>query len=137
MGAIAGMARRRMIAAALLALLLDAPALTAPTCPLAAPPDMSVSCPGWRTRTCRERDASGALIRRNDVKREFLQRHGFKGSSVPGRVIDHLYALACGGCDVAWNLQLQTEADGKRKDRWELFVCRERAQALISMGRLR
>jgi hypothetical protein len=32
-------------------------------------------------------------------------------------------ALACGGPDAVWNLQWQTIADAKGKDRWERNAC--------------
>ena len=38
----------------------------------------------------------------------------------PGWVIDHIKPLACGGADAPENMQWQTVADGKAKDRWEL-----------------
>jgi hypothetical protein len=38
-------------------------------------------------------------------------------------VIDHIKALACGGADAVENLQWQTRADAKAKDRWELKEC--------------
>lgn len=98
-------------------------AVSAPTCPLAAPLSATVSCPGWTTRTCRATKADGTLIRRSNVKGEFLKRYGYKGTTVPGQVIDHLFPLACGGCDVPWNFQLQTKVAGKAKDRWERDVC--------------
>lgn len=36
-----------------------------------------------------------------------------------GYVIDHIQALDCGGKDVAANMQWQTIAAGKAKDKWE------------------
>lgn len=42
----------------------------------------------------------------------------------PGFVKDHIVALCRGGPDVAANLQWQTVAEAKAKDRWE---CRKRA----------
>lgn len=41
----------------------------------------------------------------------------------PGYVIDHIKALACGGADAPENMQWQTVAEGKAKDRWELKEC--------------
>jgi hypothetical protein len=41
----------------------------------------------------------------------------------PGYVIDHIQALACGGPDAASNLQWQTIAEGKAKDKWERKGC--------------
>ena len=35
----------------------------------------------------------------------------------PGHVIDHISALACGGPDTAQNMQWQTIAEGKAKDK--------------------
>lgn len=41
----------------------------------------------------------------------------------PGYVIDHVKALACGGADSPANMQWQTVADGKAKDKWERREC--------------
>ena len=41
----------------------------------------------------------------------------------PGYVIDHVIPLACGGEDAIGNLQWQTVADAKAKDRWERIGC--------------
>lgn len=41
----------------------------------------------------------------------------------PGYVIDHIKALACGGADDPRNMQWQTVAAGKSKDRWERKGC--------------
>lgn len=43
----------------------------------------------------------------------------------PGYVIDHVTALACGGADKPSNMQWQTIAEGKAKDRWETKGCRQ------------
>jgi hypothetical protein len=40
-----------------------------------------------------------------------------------GYVIDHIKALACGGADAPHNMQWQTIADGKAKDKWERKEC--------------
>lgn len=37
-----------------------------------------------------------------------------------GYVIDHICPLACCGADSAWNMQWQTKAVSKEKDKWEL-----------------
>ena len=42
-----------------------------------------------------------------------------------GYIIDHVIPLACGGPDVPSNMQWQTIAEGKAKDRWELKACRQ------------
>jgi hypothetical protein len=41
----------------------------------------------------------------------------------PGYVIDHVKALACGGADHPANMQWQTKADAKAKDKWERREC--------------
>jgi hypothetical protein len=41
----------------------------------------------------------------------------------PGYVIDHVNPLACGGPDAPSNMQWQTIADGKAKDKWERKTC--------------
>lgn len=42
----------------------------------------------------------------------------------PGHVVDHIVPLACGGADAPANMQWQTAADGKAKDKWERKGCR-------------
>lgn len=44
-------------------------------------------------------------------------------SPCPGYVIDHVVALACGGADRPDNMQWQTIAGTKEKDRWERAGC--------------
>jgi hypothetical protein len=41
----------------------------------------------------------------------------------PGYVIDHITPLACGGADAPNNMQWQTSAEGKAKDKWERKDC--------------
>ena len=43
--------------------------------------------------------------------------------SCPGYIIDHINPLACGGADSADNMQWQTKAEAKAKDKWELKGC--------------
>jgi hypothetical protein len=42
----------------------------------------------------------------------------------PGYVIDHIEALACGGLDHQSNMQWQTIAESKAKDKWERKGCK-------------
>ena len=42
----------------------------------------------------------------------------------PGYVVDHVKPLACGGADAASNMQWQTVAEGKAKDKWERVGCK-------------
>ncbi len=41
----------------------------------------------------------------------------------PGYVIDHITPLACNGFDGPSNMQWQSVADGKQKDKWERKDC--------------
>jgi hypothetical protein len=41
----------------------------------------------------------------------------------PGYVIDHIVPLACDGQDAPHNMQWQTTADAKAKDKWERKGC--------------
>jgi len=50
--------------------------------------------------------------------------NGKTKGSCPGYVIDHINPLACGGPDAPINMQWQTIAAGKAKDRWERNPCR-------------
>ena len=40
-----------------------------------------------------------------------------------GYIIDHIKPLACGGADAASNMQWQTKAESKAKDKWERTGC--------------
>ena len=40
-----------------------------------------------------------------------------------GFVVDHVVALACGGADRPANMQYQSIADAKAKDKWERRAC--------------
>lgn len=42
----------------------------------------------------------------------------------PGHVVDHVTPLACGGADRPSNMQWQTIAEGKAKDKWERKGCK-------------
>jgi hypothetical protein len=62
------------------------------------------------------------------VKREFQLTHpcpanGRTSGACPGYVKDHVVPLACGGLDAPANMQWQTRADAKAKDRWETRAC--------------
>ncbi len=49
--------------------------------------------------------------------------NGNNQGSCPGYVIDHIKALACGGTDAPENMQWQSIAEGKAKDKWERNGC--------------
>ena len=75
-----------------------------------------------------ERDVNGHIVRSRTVAARFQRHHpcpstGLRYGACPGYIRDHKIALACGGRDSARNLQWQTIADAKAKDRWELKAC--------------
>ncbi len=49
--------------------------------------------------------------------------NGAKRGTCPGWVVDHIKPLACDGADKPFNLQWQTVADAKAKDKWERRGC--------------
>jgi hypothetical protein len=72
--------------------------------------------------------ADAAQVRSSSAKAEFKRTHpcpanGARSGPCGGYVIDHIVPLACGGPDTPANMQWQTAADAKAKDRWELKTC--------------
>jgi hypothetical protein len=76
--------------------------------------------------------ASGPLAakehRSRDVTREFQREQpcpstGRASGACPGYRKDHIVPLACGGPDAVSNLQWQTVAEARAKDRWKRRVC--------------
>lgn len=49
--------------------------------------------------------------------------NGARRGPCPGYVVDHVRPLACGGADAPSNMQWQTVAEAKAKDRWERKGC--------------
>jgi hypothetical protein len=69
--------------------------------------------------TCNSVDA-GRIKRSHAAKSEFLRSIGVNnGKTPPGYVVDHIIPLKRGGCDCPSNMQLQTIAEGKAKDKTE------------------
>jgi hypothetical protein len=71
-----------------------------------------------------QRDSHGRIERSAAAKNAFNQQHpcpstGRSSGACPGYVIDHVRALECGGPDNSSNMQWQTMADGKAKDKTE------------------
>lgn len=63
-------------------------------------------------------------LRSSSAKAEFKREHlcpanGHRSGPCPGYVIDHIVPLSCNGADAPSNMQWQTIADAKAKDRWE------------------
>ena len=75
-----------------------------------------------------ERDSNGRIHRsRTEVARfkhsTVCPATGQRGSYCPGYIVDHRVPLACGGLDRVTNMQYQTIAESKAKDRWERKTC--------------
>jgi hypothetical protein len=74
------------------------------------------------------RDSKGRIARSATAKHQFQSAHpcpvnGRTSGACPGYVIDHKVALACGGTDAPSNMQWQTAAAAKEKDKWERAGC--------------
>ena len=68
------------------------------------------------------RDADGRIARSSVARQEFLRLTGYpKGR--PGYVVDHIVPLACCGADTPANMQWQTVAEARAKDRVERQDC--------------
>ncbi len=75
-----------------------------------------------------QRDSHGRIKRSAAAKDAFKRQHpcpstGRRTGACPGYVIDHVRALECGGADDPSNMQWQTVAAGKAKDKVERY-CR-------------
>jgi hypothetical protein len=75
-----------------------------------------------RCTTC-QRDDHGRIKRSPAAERDFQRQTGYPHGR-KGYVIDHVVPLACGGADSPSNMQWQTKAEAKAKDKWERNGCR-------------
>jgi hypothetical protein len=69
----------------------------------------------------------GNIHRSAAAKDEFIRQHPCPSGQThgcKGYVVDHVKPLACGGADAPFNMQWQTTADAKAKDKWERNGCR-------------
>jgi hypothetical protein len=62
-------------------------------------------------------------VRSEEAKHVFEVQSGFPHGR-HGYVVDHILPLGCGGADAPSNMQWQTVAEGKAKDKWERNGCR-------------
>lgn len=75
---------------------------------------------------------AGDLVKRSKSERAAFQRQNPCPSTnkvrgkCDGYVVDHIVALACGGADKPSNMQWQTIAEAKAKDKWERKGCVKR-----------
>jgi hypothetical protein len=72
--------------------------------------------------------ADARIHRSAGARHHFKQLHpcpatGRASGKCPGYVIDHVKALACGGADDPSNMQWQTVAEARAKDKWERKEC--------------
>ena len=65
-----------------------------------------------------KRDAKGKIERSHAARVSFMKKTGYPHGR-PGYVIDHIIPLKKGGCDCTGNMQWQTVADAREKDKWE------------------
>ena len=68
------------------------------------------------------RDQHGRIKRSETAKRDFERQTGYPHGR-EGYVVDHVIPLACGGADDPSNMQWQTKAEAKAKDKWERKGC--------------
>jgi 5-methylcytosine-specific restriction endonuclease McrA len=78
-----------------------------------------------RSRTHRTR----TYHRSRAARAEFQRQHpcpstGRTSGACPDYVVDHVKPLACGGADASSNMQWETVAGGKAKDKWEAIGCK-------------
>jgi hypothetical protein len=59
---------------------------------------------------------------------------GQREGPCPGYIKDHVKPLVCGGADTVENLQWQTVADAKAKDRLEMSCCKRGAMIAHPLG---
>jgi hypothetical protein len=82
-----------------------------------------------KTYSSTARDSNGRIKRSRTARSDFMRQHpcpstGKSSGACPGYVVDHRNPLACGGADSPSNMQWQTTADGKAKDKVERKGCR-------------
>ena len=98
-----------------------APKSKAAKTPKAAKPkkESSVKAPA----VSQARDERGRFQRSDAARHAFARQTGYPNGR-PGWVIDHVIPLACGGRDEPSNMQWQTLAQAKAKDKVERKGCR-------------
>jgi len=80
--------------------------------------------PGYSFHPSVQRDSHGKIKRSHSAKAAFERRlpcpsTGRTSGRCPGYVVDHVKPLECGGADAPSNMQWQTSADAKAKDKTE------------------
>jgi hypothetical protein len=92
---------------------------TAPKPPKASSPK-SPSTTGGHPKGCQTcpRDENGKILRDPAARAQFMRMTGYPHGR-PGYVVDHIIPLECGGSDTPGNMQWQTIAAAKAKDKGE------------------
>jgi len=75
------------------------------------------------TSTAALRDSNGRIKRSAAAKEAFERQTGYPHGR-PGYVVDHIKPLVCGGSDDPSNMQWQTVAEAKAKDKTERIGCK-------------
>ncbi len=75
-----------------------------------------------------QRDSHGKIKRSEGAKDSFKRLHpcpatGRSSGPCPGYIVDHIVPLCASGPDAPYNMQWQTTAQSKEKDRWERTQC--------------
>lgn len=70
------------------------------------------------------RHSHGRTKRSRAAKDAFMRQTGYPHGR-KGYVVDHKVPLACGGSDSPSNMEWQTVADAKAKDKWERNGCKK------------
>jgi hypothetical protein len=68
--------------------------------------------------TVAARDSNGRIKRSEEARKDFMKQTGYPNGR-KGYVVDHVVPLECGGADAPSNMQWQTVAEAKIKDRTE------------------
>jgi hypothetical protein len=96
-----------------------------------APKSAGTRSSAGRSRTTRSRTTRSRITRKprsREARAAFMRQHpcpstGRTSGVCPGYVVDHVKPLACGGADAPSNMQWQSVAEGKAKDKWERAGC--------------
>jgi hypothetical protein len=64
------------------------------------------------------RNSQGKIQRSSHARHDFMKATGYPHGR-KGYVVDHIVPLKRGGCDCSANMQWQTKAEAKAKDKWE------------------
>ena len=81
---------------------------------------------GYTLHSTVQRDSHSRIKRSREARASFMRQRpcpstGKTSGSCPGYVVDHVRALECGGADAPSNMQWQTTAAAKAKDRTERY----------------